>query len=687
MRLVALEQPRAAPARDAGRPDLATRIEQRIRALSIRWRIAAIAGLNAAVVLLFAGLIADGARDLNAAWTDLSQVRRSERLLASVESQSGRLQGLIHRYFNQPQPDVLEEIERRKQALLATLSMRAAADPLLAGSAASIADSAQQFVASFDVLRDMRATIADTYERGVLASARDMTRLYSELEATITDRASPLWNEFAKSRDAFSTAVVSVNAYYLSLASEPAAHARSNLDVIERFIPAMLGLAETEAQRRALRALAERTIGLKLGLEQLTERFAIQGHLLRDGIDGNQKAMSAATDWLTVGMRAREGQAQARFDQTLQDVYLKVGLVALAFLLLIIAIGVAISRSISTPLRDLMRSMHGIVSGDYDKRVSGTEAGDEVGEMARAVEVFRGNAIARRRAESDLRASKERSEQALSELRDTQKSLIEAEKLAALGGLVAGVAHEVNNPIGISLTVASSLSQRCDGFAAELNEGQLRRSRLLEFVDGTREAADQLVANLQRAGELVQSFKQVAVDRSHERRRRFDLHELTQQIISSLRPGLKKADLTLTASIEPGIVLDSYAGAYGQVLTNLVLNAATHGFPSGRPGTVRIEARRSGPSHIEILFSDDGSGMADEVQRRAFEPFFTTRRDKGGTGLGLHIVYNLVTRRLGGRIALTSTGGRGTTFRMTIPLTAPRMDAAASPDATPAMDR
>jgi signal transduction histidine kinase len=374
-------------------------------------------------------------------------------------------------------------------------------------------------------------------------------------------------------------------------------------------------------------------------------------------------------------VRAHEEQAQAHFDEALSDVYLQVGLVAVAFLALIIAIGIAIAGSISAPLGELKSAMHAIVSGDYDRPVRGTAAQDEIGEMARAVEVFRENAVARRTAERDLRDSKEHAENALADLRDTQKSLIEAEKLAALGGLVAGVAHEVNNPVGISLTVASSLARRSDAFSAELAEGQIRRSRLDEFVSGTREAAKQLVANLERAGELIQAFKQVAVDRSHESRRQFDLRESTDQIISSLRPGLRRAQIELRIDIPEGIVLDSYPGAYGQVLTNLVLNAAAHGFADRTGGVIRVEGRRAGPLQAEIVFADDGIGMSEEVQRRAFEPFFTTRRNQGGTGLGLHIVYNIVTRRLGGRITLNSAPNRGTTFRLTLALVAPRQEA------------
>jgi signal transduction histidine kinase len=208
----------------------------------------------------------------------------------------------------------------------------------------------------------------------------------------------------------------------------------------------------------------------------------------------------------------------------------------------------------------------------------------------------------------------------------------------------------------------------------------MRRSRLTEFVDGNRVAADQLVGNLQRAGELIQSFKQVAVDRSHADRRVFDLKEATEQIIASLRPGLKKSPIGLIVDVPPGIAMDGYPGPLGQVLTNLFLNAVYHAFPDGAEGgTISIVARTSGMDQVHIMFRDDGVGMSEEVQRRAFDPFFTTRRGDGGTGLGLHIVYNLVTRRLGGRIVLSSSEKAGTTFRISLPRVAPPEEASPPP--------
>jgi PAS domain S-box-containing protein len=282
----------------------------------------------------------------------------------------------------------------------------------------------------------------------------------------------------------------------------------------------------------------------------------------------------------------------------------------------------------------------------------------------------------RKRGEQEMRKAKDAAEAALRNLRETQNSLIEAEKLAALGRLVAGVAHEVNNPVGISLTVASSLERKTALFASEVARGDLRRSSLNEFLETSRDASSQLVANLNRAAELITSFKQVAADRNYSDQRTFDLGDLTEQVVMSLRPGLRKHHLTLTVDCQPNLTMNSYPGPYGQVLTNLFLNAVAHAFPDGKPGSVDIKVRESGKDNVEIIFSDDGCGMSLDVRRRAFDPFFTTRRDHGGTGLGLHIVYSIVTNRLGGRLDLDSAPGRGTRIQIILPRVAPLEQAA-----------
>jgi signal transduction histidine kinase len=265
----------------------------------------------------------------------------------------------------------------------------------------------------------------------------------------------------------------------------------------------------------------------------------------------------------------------------------------------------------------------------------------------------------RRLAEAALHAS------------ETQRYLIEAERLAALGGLVAGVAHEISSPIGTSLTVASALARRSADFKEQIASGQMRRAMLVEFADSCRGAADQLAANLQRAGGLIQSFKQVAVDRSSDDRRAFDLKLATEQVVASVRSRLLKSQSTLATEMPTDVIMDSFPGPYGQVLTNLIFNALTHGFIDGHRGHILIKAHRLGTDQVEITFSDDGRGISEKVQRHVFDPFFTTRRSEGSTGLGLYIVYNLVTQQLGGKVTLVSAPGKGTTISMTLPLLAP----------------
>ncbi len=259
----------------------------------------------------------------------------------------------------------------------------------------------------------------------------------------------------------------------------------------------------------------------------------------------------------------------------------------------------------------------------------------------------------------------------LEELHAAQDRLVQTEKLAALGRLVAGVAHEINNPVGTSLTVASALEGKVAAIAAEFAQGNLKRSSLKEFLEINREAASQLVANLNHAAELIQSFKLVATDRNLSNQRIFDLRHLTEQIAVSLRSGLGKKNLTLNVECQPDLTMNSYPGPYGQVLTNLFLNAVEHAFPDGKQGIIDIKVLASGNDNVEIRLSDDGCGMSGAARRQAFDPFFTTRRDQGSTGLGLHIAHSIVTNCLGGRLNLDSRPGEGTKVQMILPRVAP----------------
>jgi len=269
-------------------------------------------------------------------------------------------------------------------------------------------------------------------------------------------------------------------------------------------------------------------------------------------------------------------------------------------------------------------------------------------------------------ATTEIRQAKDAAEAALRDLKTTQDSLIEAEKLAALGRLVAGVAHEINNPVGIGLTVASTLKRKCELFAAGFAAGDIRRSSLTGFLEDVSDASSQLITNLNRAAELIDAFKQVAADQTRSEQRIFDISDLTKQVLMSLRPSLRKTDVTLNVECQTDLVMNSYPGPYGQVLTNLFLNSMIHAFPQGK-GAIEVRVQEFGKESVEIVFSDNGCGMSSNVKRQAFDPFFTTRRDKGCTGLGLHIVHNIVTHRLGGKLALDSGPGEGTKIQLILP--------------------
>jgi len=261
--------------------------------------------------------------------------------------------------------------------------------------------------------------------------------------------------------------------------------------------------------------------------------------------------------------------------------------------------------------------------------------------------------------------------EALDSLKMAQNELVRAEKLAALGSLVAGVAHELNTPIGNSVTVASTLQDKTRDFGLAVESGKLRRSTLEHYIEDARTASELLLRSLTQANDLVSSFKQVAVDQASAQRRRFDLRLVVEEVAATLAPMLKKTPFKLELELADNAVMDSFPGPIGQVVTNLVTNSLTHAFENRESGTMHLKTWRRGLHMVEMVFADDGVGIAEKDMKRVFDPFFTTKLGRGGSGLGLNIVYNLVTRVLGGRIQVASQPGSGTRFQISMPMKAP----------------
>lgn len=260
---------------------------------------------------------------------------------------------------------------------------------------------------------------------------------------------------------------------------------------------------------------------------------------------------------------------------------------------------------------------------------------------------------------------------ALETLNMAQEELVRSEKLAALGSLVAGIAHELNTPIGNSLMVASTLVDQTHALNSSYGNHGLKRSELETYLGDAAKAGDILMRNLQRAADLVTGFKQVAVDQTSSQRREFSVAEVVAEIMLTLWPTLKKTGFVFTQQIPAHLVMDSYPGPLGQVITNLVNNALLHGFDGRQKGTVSITALPSGDGWIDLTVTDDGVGIAAAHLNRIFDPFFTTKLGAGGSGLGLNIAHNIVTGILGGRLRVNSEPGAGTAFTLSLPLVAP----------------
>lgn len=266
----------------------------------------------------------------------------------------------------------------------------------------------------------------------------------------------------------------------------------------------------------------------------------------------------------------------------------------------------------------------------------------------------------------DLQLANQNLEQALENLRGAQRQLVQSEKLASLGFLVAGVAHEINTPIGNALLVGTSLREEIEHFDLQTKQ-KVTRGLLDKHVDFILKGSDVLVSNLKRSAQLVQGFKQLALDRATEQHRVFNLLEVIDEVMLAMAPILKRTPYTLSIEVASELQMHSYPGPLTQIIVNFINNALVHAFEGREKGSMCLRASLIGEQLVEILFVDDGCGMSEEVAKHVFDPFFTTKLGQGGNGLGMHIAYNIATQLLGGEISVQTALGEGTCWRLIVP--------------------
>ncbi|MYM90352.1 GAF domain-containing protein [Rugamonas sp. FT82W] len=311
-----------------------------------------------------------------------------------------------------------------------------------------------------------------------------------------------------------------------------------------------------------------------------------------------------------------------------------------------------------------------IIVQSYDDSVTYTQADlDILAFMASHVAV----AIARMQADREIRRAKEALEEqnaalenALTSLKDAQGELVRQEKLASLGRLVAGVAHEINTPLGICVTATSHLVEELKLTREDMANGTLDEDGLNQFFDIIAQSLRIMTTNTQRAAALVRSFKQVAVDQSSDDIRSFNLRKYLDEVLLSLQPKLKGKPIVVEIDCDERIEMASFPGAVSQIVTNMVVNSLVHGFEEGQSGKIKISGKVDG-DFVDFQFSDDGAGMDSATLAQLFDPFFTTKRGSGGSGLGAHILYNLVTGALGGTVKVVSAPGMGLHYKLRFP--------------------
>ena len=262
---------------------------------------------------------------------------------------------------------------------------------------------------------------------------------------------------------------------------------------------------------------------------------------------------------------------------------------------------------------------------------------------------------------SELEESNDELQFTIENLKNTQDKLIEAEKMASLGGLVAGVAHEINTPIGIGITGITHLLRLTDDLKKLLSDDNLSKKEFDEYLSMSEEISKLINSNLNRTAQLVKSFKQVAVDQTNEEKREFNVKDYIDEILFSINSLTKKAKINIDVKCDDKIKINSYPGAVSQIITNMIINSIRHGFKEKENGKISIDITKSDDG-IMLKYKDNGQGILEENLNKIFDPFFTTNREEGGTGLGLNIIYNIITNTLKGTIKCISKRGHGVEF-------------------------
>jgi len=396
-------------------------------------------------------------------------------------------------------------------------------------------------------------------------------------------------------------------------------------------------------------------------------RFVIRMPILVDGEEVGRLVLSENDNYLAI------------FSRNIINYLLPILLASIALVWLVSR---SIQKRVAAPLKQLTSAVEKVAyKQDYSQQVS-IKSNDEFGDLGRAfntmleklhehnefrvekeLEIIKLNANLEDKVYERTKALKK----SVDDLKQTQQQLVEQEKMASLGELVAGVAHEINTPIGVGITAVSHLEQSVHRLNTSFQNNELTKQQFTDMLLAINESTDILNGNLKRAADLVKAFKSVAVDQSSAEPRLFNLKNYLYDVLTSLRPKLKRVHHQIDVNVAEDIDLYCDPGMVSQIYTNLLLNSLHHAYQQGEKGHIIIAAQKTDGALL-LTYSDDGAGIDPSVLPRLFDPFVTTKRGQGGSGLGTHIIYNLVTQGLGGQIQCISQLGEGTRFEMSIPL-------------------